>query len=215
MGKITAELARIQKELIAPKNQRNLFGNYDYRSCEDITSGFKKVQGECALLLSDEIVAIKTDGQMQIEQVQGNKGPEFKVFDSNRIYVKATATLVLGEETISVDGWAREEVHKKGMDASQITGATSSYARKYALNRLFAIDDTKDADDREPDKRQPRQQQPPRQQGNAAGPTPKQQAEQLIHDKNVASMPQASQTWVNDAMRDGDYNAVIDYLKEV
>lgn len=120
------ELARIQSELKAPKNQYNSFGKYKYRSCEDILQGFKVVAGECSLVLQDEIVAV-----------------------SDRIYVKATATLSNGSESVSSSAFAREPIAKKGMDESQITGTASSYARKYALNGLFAIDDTKDADSNE------------------------------------------------------------------
>ena len=121
---ICKELSRIQKELKVPKNQRNTFGNYNYRSCEDIVDAFKQIKPDgYSLLLSDEIV---------------------NVGDFN--YIKATATLTDGNDSIVVVGMAREAVQKKGMDDSQITGATSSYARKYALNGLFAIDDTKDAD---------------------------------------------------------------------
>lgn len=117
------ELARIQKELHAPKNQRNKFGNYNYRSCEDILEALKGVIGDCCVTASDEIVMV-----------------------GDRIYVKATATVSLGDESISTTAFAREEENKKGMDASQLTGSTSSYARKYALNGLFLIDDNKDAD---------------------------------------------------------------------
>ena len=122
---IHTELARIQRELIAPKNQFNSFGKYKYRSCEDILEGLKKVQGECSITLDDEMINV-----------------------GNRFYVQATATLRFNGDTISVKALARESEDKKGMDSSQVTGATSSYARKYALNGLFAIDDTKDADTR-------------------------------------------------------------------
>ena len=120
-------LIEIQNELKAPKNQRNNFGGYNYRSCEDILEAVKpllKKQG-LALVIKDEIVAI--DG---------------------RFYVKAIAQLFdeTGKEVTYTTALAREEESKKGMDASQLTGSTSSYARKYALNGLFAIDDNKDAD---------------------------------------------------------------------
>lgn len=123
--KIQQALAIIQKELKAPKNQYNAFGKYTYRSCEDILTALKKLleQTETVLILNDEVVNI-----------------------GSRYYVKATATLSNGEETISATAYAREEEIKKGMDGSQITGASSSYARKYALNGLFGIDDTKDSD---------------------------------------------------------------------
>lgn len=122
---INETLQKIQSKLKAPKSQRNTFGNYNYRSCEDILEAIKPLLAEdkATIVVSDEMVLL-----------------------GNRFYVKATATLRVGEETISATGYAREEETKKGMDASQITGASSSYARKYALNGLFAIDDTKDSD---------------------------------------------------------------------
>ena len=118
-------LSKIQTELKAPKGQYNNFGKYAYRSCEDITEALKPLLGkyEASLTISDEIV-----------------------FIGNRFYVKATATLRGKAGEISAVGLAREADAKKGMDESQITGAASSYARKYALNGLFAIDDAKDAD---------------------------------------------------------------------
>jgi len=124
--KQTMKLVKIQTELKAPKNQTNAFGKYKYRSAEDIVEAAKPIlfKYDAALLISDEMVQV-----------------------GERIYVKATATLILDENNIvSVHGWAREEEVKKGMDAAQITGSASSYARKYALNGLFAIDDTKDSD---------------------------------------------------------------------
>ena len=116
-------LNTIQKELNAPKNQRNNFGNYNYRSCEDILSAVKPLLGEAILTLNDEIVLI-----------------------GDRYYIKATASISHGEHMITSTAYAREDVSKKGMDLSQLTGSCSSYARKYALNGLFCIDDTKDAD---------------------------------------------------------------------
>ncbi len=137
-------LSKIQKELKAPKGQQNSFGNYRYRSCEDILEAVKPLLNGAVLTLDDEIVLI-----------------------GDRYYVKATATLsepykaekrdetlrIVTEEIkihkTLVSAYAREALEKKGMDASQITGAASSYARKYALNGLFCIDDTKDADTRD------------------------------------------------------------------
>lgn len=118
-------LSKIQCELKAPKGQFNKFGGYAYRSCEDITEAVKPLLEKygVALTISDEITQV-----------------------ASRIYVKATATLRGKDGEISVAGFAREAETKKGMDESQITGSASSYARKYALNGLFAIDDTKDAD---------------------------------------------------------------------
>jgi hypothetical protein len=122
---VTESLSIIQKQLKAPKSQLNSFGKYKYRSCEDIVEAVKKLLGDNeALLLKDDLVEI-----------------------NDRVYIKATATLIVdGNESLFSTGFAREPLTKKGMDESQITGTASSYARKYALNGLFAIDDTKDAD---------------------------------------------------------------------
>ena len=121
------KLAAVQSALKAPKGQFNAFGKYKYRSCEDIVESVKPLLKQNGLLLtmSDEIV-----------------------FVLDRFYVKATATIIdtADGNSISVSAFAREEETKKGMDGSQVTGASSSYARKYALNGLFAIDDTKDSD---------------------------------------------------------------------
>lgn len=120
------ELALIQSKLKAPKGQYNSFGKYKYRSCEDILESVKPLlqESECTLTITDDVVAI-----------------------GNRIYIKATATLKNGSgETETTTAFAREEETKKGMDGSQVTGAASSYARKYALNGLFCIDDNKDSD---------------------------------------------------------------------
>lgn len=120
------ELITIQSELKAPKSQFNRFGNYKYRKAEDILEAVKPLlkKESCTLTITDDIIQI-----------------------GSRIYVKATATLKNSKgDTESAQGWAREEDTKKGMDASQITGASSSYARKYALNGLFAIDDNADSD---------------------------------------------------------------------
>ena len=119
------KLSRIQAELKAPKSQRNNFGNYNYRSCEDILEAVKP------LLAREGLVLTITDS---IEMV------------GNRYYVKATATVTDGEKNFATTAFAREAENKKGQDESQITGSSSSYARKYALNGLFCIDDTKDAD---------------------------------------------------------------------
>jgi len=119
-------LVKIQAELKAPKGQFNAFGKYKYRNAEDIIEAVKPILNKygTALVISDEVLEV-----------------------GDRIYIKATATLLDGtDDSISVSGWAREEEVKKGMDAAQITGSASSYARKYALNGLFAIDDTKDSD---------------------------------------------------------------------
>ena len=122
---LTQRVGDIQHKLKAPKGQYNSFGKYNYRSCEDILEGVKPLLKEhnLAILIDDEIVQI-----------------------GERYYVKATAKITDGREIVSATAYAREPDTKKGMDESQITGATSSYARKYALNALLCIDDTKDAD---------------------------------------------------------------------
>ena len=120
------ELIVIQSELKAPKSQFNKFGGYKYRKAEDILEAVKPLlnKQKCTLTITDDIVMV-----------------------GNRIYVKATATIKNEKgEYETTTGWAREEETKKGMDGSQITGASSSYARKYALNGLFAIDDNADSD---------------------------------------------------------------------
>ena len=138
------ELMLIQSELKAPKSQRNSFGNYNYRSCEDILEAVKPLllKHECCLTINDEI---SCNGIVETEYVVINKNPT--AIQTQRVYIKATATITNKEDkSISVSGFARESANKTGMDSSQLTGATSSYARKYALNGLFCIDDTKDAD---------------------------------------------------------------------
>lgn len=122
------KLIKIQQSLRAPKNQYNDFGKYAYRSCEDILEAVKPLVAEegLALTLSDELVQM-----------------------GDRYYVKATVTLTDGTASIQAHAFAREAMTKKGMDESQVTGTASSYARKYALNGLFCIDDAKDADTEE------------------------------------------------------------------
>jgi len=122
------KLQGIQSSLKAPKGQTNKFGGYKYRSCEDILTAVKPLlaENECSLIIHDEIVEV-----------------------GGRVYVKATCELLDSNDSnavVSSTGFAREAEVKKGMDDAQITGSASSYARKYALNGLFAIDDVKDAD---------------------------------------------------------------------
>lgn len=121
------KLSEIQRKMKAPKSKYNSFGKYNYRSAEDILEAFKPFEGEykVSLVISDSITEV-----------------------GGRIYVMATATLsdCESEQSISVSAYAREAETKKGMDESQITGTASSYARKYAMNGLFLLDDTKDAD---------------------------------------------------------------------
>lgn len=133
------ELIAIQSELKAPKTQFNKFGGYKYRKAEDILEAVKPLlaKQKCTLIITDDIVLV-----------------------GNRIYVKATATIKNEKgECETSTGWAREEEQKKGMDGSQITGASSSYARKYALNGLLAIDDNADSDTTNDGQHQAAQQQ--------------------------------------------------------
>ena len=127
MNNVYLKLVKVQNELKAPKSQYNSFGKYSYRNCEDILEALKPLLNEVKAIvnISDEIILI-----------------------GERYYVKATVKFIDAEtgEVVEASAMAREEETKKGMDASQLTGSTSSYARKYALNGLFAIDDTKDAD---------------------------------------------------------------------
>jgi hypothetical protein len=140
-------LKKIQKELKAPKNQRNSFGNYNYRSCEDILEAVKPLLEDAILTLNDEIVHFETSQELKVVELVDGKGKTYtEIIGGDRFYIKATATFKEGDKEISVSAYAREPQNKKGMDEAQITGATSSYARKYALNGLFLIDDTKDAD---------------------------------------------------------------------
>lgn len=157
------ELITIQSTLKAPKSQFNAFGNYKYRKVEDILEAVKPIMSNlgCTLVMTDDIEMV-----------------------GNRIYVKATATLKNSKGEIEITtGYAREEETKKGMDGSQITGAASSYARKYALNGLFAIDDNDDSDTTNI--------------GN-------QQSQQKVKSSNkepVASDPQYHPTDINEAIQ--------------
>jgi len=125
MSSLIEKLITIQKELKAPKSQYNSFGKYNYRSAEDILESVKPLNAKHGLLLTltDEPILI-----------------------GDWHYIKATATITDGQKSIDVTAYARESENKKGMDHSQVTGTASSYARKYALNGLYLIDDTKDAD---------------------------------------------------------------------
>lgn len=155
--KLHEKLLAIQTKLKAPKGQYNSFGKYSYRSAEDILEAVKPLNAEQGVLLTI------TD---EIKEIGG------------RVYVVATATVSDGTDELKVSAFAREPENKKGMDESQITGATSSYARKYALNGLYAIDDNKDADTDE--HKQQQENAPKKQQGQ------KQQAqeptEQELHE---------------------------------
>ena len=128
MKNITQKLIKVQSELKAPKGQKNTFGNYNYRSAEDILEAVKPLLSEQGLLMTITDI---------IEQI------------GERYYIQAKVILTDGEDTVEVTGYARESLNKKGMDDSQITGTASSYARKYAMNGLFLIDDTNDSDSNE------------------------------------------------------------------
>ena len=142
MSTLQEKLIAIQRDLKAPKSQFNAFGKYRYRSCEDILEAVKPLlfREGVVLTIADDLLA-----------------------ENGRFYVKASATLSYQDERICSSAFAREDETKKGMDGSQITGAASSYARKYALNGLFCIDDTKDADATNTGEQQPVQEQQPSQ----------------------------------------------------
>lgn len=197
---ITEILNRVQQRLKAPKSQRNAFGGYNYRSCEDILESVKPILAteKATVTLTDDIVLI-----------------------GERYYVKATATITANGESISTTAYAREEENKKGMDGSQITGASSSYARKYALNGLFAIDDTKDSDatnthGKETAQNKPAEQPKAPQQANRTKP---EQISPEIHEQAMA-YPKFDYTKVAgylkktvDELTDQDINGVIEKQK--
>ena len=182
---ITKELARIQQSLKAPKGQYNSFGKYPYRSCEDILEAVKPLLGVCVLTVSDEVIAI-----------------------GDRVYVKATANVCaeIGTVGVSVSGYAREPLAKKGMDEAQITGSTSSYARKYALNGLFCIDDNKDADTQAPQQQQEQPKASPKSNPDYD------QASKLLVDKQE-SLSKDQVDWCNAQIAEGNAAAVIGVLK--
>ena len=162
--KLHEKLLAIQTKLKAPKGQYNKFGNFNYRSAEDILEAVKPLNAEQGVLLTI------TD---EIKEIGG------------RVYVVATATVSDGTDELKVSAFAREPENKKGMDESQITGATSSYARKYALNGLYAIDDNKDADTDEHKQQQenaPKKQQAQKQQQQKQQQQEKWFTEQELHE---------------------------------
>ena len=168
--KLHEKLLAIQTKLKAPKGQYNSFGKYSYRSAEDILEAVKPLNAEQGVLLTI------TD---EIREVCG------------RIYVVATATVSDGTDELKVSAFAREPENKKGMDDSQITGATSSYARKYALNGLYAIDDNKDADTDEHKQQQdnaPKKQQAQKQQQQQQAKEPTKQELHEIVEKYVRNI---------------------------
>lgn len=154
---IYSELSRIQQELKAPKNLFNKFGNYYYRNAEDILEAVKPLLNGLALIVNDEPVLV-----------------------GDRYYIKATVTLTDGENNVSAVAYAREDEQKKGMDGCQLTGACSSYARKYALNALLLIDDSKDSDDNS---------LPPKNPDNSEEQPKNIQRDAAAEVKNVPSLP--------------------------
>lgn len=190
------KLMRIQVELKAPKNLYNSFGKYHYRNAEGIQEALKPLEKAYGVIttLSDEIVEV-----------------------GGRVYVKATATLTdnVSEEKISVTAYAREAADKKGMDDAQVTGATSSYARKYALNGLFLLDDTKDVDTEE-------YQSQSKQGANRA--TPKQAVEnepdyrsilrEFIKDTGLDGKVIAQTCGLTQNSTNADYKAALEYAKD-
>ena len=171
MAKIYAELSRIQKGLKAPKSKYNSFGKYYYRSAEDILESVKPMLSDgLSLIINDEPVMI-----------------------GDRFYIKATVTLTDGSESVSAVAYAREDAEKKGMDGCQLTGACSSYARKYALNALLMIDDSKDSDDDSLSPRNPANNQDEQKEQNEKKDfTPPPAANGTV--SNTGSLPPVNQT---------------------
>lgn len=180
------ELIIIQSELKAAKKQWNDFSHYNFRSAEDILEAVKPLlkSNNCYLTLSDEVVMIGV-----------------------RYYVKATATLKSEQESISVPAYAREEEAKKGYDCAQITGAASSYARKYALNGLLCIDDARDPDnDDNTDKEQPKARTKPAEDAKKSKTDLEQAFEALERCKDNASVDEVMKAfknlWSNQKFKD-------------
>ena len=189
------ELIEIQQRLIAPKNQWNNHGKYKYRSCEDILDGVKSLLAElkCTLIVSDDMVNI-----------------------GNHNYVKATATIKNSEgKTESCNAFAKEAEMQKGMQAAQLSGSTSSYARKYALNGLFCIDDNKDDDTRPPQGQSQNNNQPPNPSVNNVTPALKNSAKELYN--KVVNPSQKLSEWIS-AVDSYDFNEItggIAKIKEI
>lgn len=191
---INQKLLKMQQELKAPKGQYNSFGRYNYRSAEDILEAVKPINDKHGLLLtlSDEPVAV-----------------------GDRVYIKATAKLTDDKNFVSVTAYAREALTKKGMDDSQITGTASSYARKYALNGLYLIDDTKDADTDEYTN-QNNQQASQQQQNNQQAPPQNQpvigKAILLAKFKQGGKTEEEFNAWYADQLSKGYNNNQIDQI---
>lgn len=140
------KLSEIQQKLKAPKNQFNAFGKYNYRNCEDILEALKPLLGDSVLTLSDEVVQV--GNRNYVRATATFTWPNTEIFEEVNMTTRTTSSMTVRptQQAVCVTAYACEAEDRKGMDASQITGAASSYARKYALNGLFLIDDTKDAD---------------------------------------------------------------------
>lgn len=187
------KLANVQSALKAPKGQYNAFGKYKYRSCEDIVESVKPLlkQNGLLLTLTDEIECI-----------------------GDRFYVKATATIIDTSDgnMVFVCAYAREEETKKGMDGSQVTGASSSYARKYALNGIFAIDDTKDSDSTNTHGQEVPQQEQPRQETKKQM-TPREMLISRLNELNINIHAYAKANNVNAKTDDATYLRLLKELE--
>lgn len=143
-------LSKVQKEIVVPKNRTNKFGGYNYRNAEDIMEAAKKAcyANNSSFFVRDEIIIFSGEEHSEIKVFDKKRNTETTTKNNSmcRFYVKATATFVCGDEKIEVSAFAREPLTKKGMDEAQVTGAASSYARKYALCGLFGIDGQDDPD---------------------------------------------------------------------
>jgi hypothetical protein len=177
---MNSKILKIQSELKSPKNQRNEFGKYNYRSCEDILEAVKPLclKYNCCLTLSDGI-----------EEVGG------------RIYVRSTATITDNEtgRSLMTDAFAREAEIQKGMSEPQITGSASSYARKYALNGLFCIDDTKDADFHNDGKPEPKKEKPA---GNQDGILDAINKKKTIKELDMVIQKRVEYSWTPEQLKD-------------
>lgn len=187
---VYTKLLSVQNELKAPKSQFNSFGKYKYRSCEDILEALKPV---CA---KHKAITFITDSISVV---------------GNRYYVTATATFVDVEtgEKVEVSAHAREEESKKGMDGSQVTGASSSYARKYALNGLFCIDDTKDSDYTNGIQQSQSNAQPKNQSNSQRKLTPREALIVRLKQKGIDAKAFASEHHISQSTTDEEYNRLL------
>jgi len=190
-------LSKIQTELKAPKSQYNTFGKYFYRNCEDILEAVKPLLSGAVLIISDDIVYV-----------------------GDRYYIKSTATITFDSVSITNTAYAREEESRKGMDSAQLTGATSSYARKYALNGLFLIDDTKDSDatnkhGKDDGKKSPPSTTPPPPESPATGNVASQAVISDAQGKRMFAIANASKIHANDVKRYLMHFYGVEHSKEI